>query len=300
LPVENIGVPVVWIDHDAYQQQKHKQCAFNLYAAAMLEHALPILCKAIGDHDNGELVIETGKSIRKAAINKFWSPEKNIFINNKPWLNEEGDIRLCDRSLATAILFDQIPSDKLDTVIRYLADLPAEIGLSYPANAGWRLWALAKAGRIDVVLNELRVRWANMESVKQNNTLQESWNVTPDSNAQWSHIPVAPLYVFYMSIAGIMPVKAGFKEFTLRPQIGDLEKVSLKCHTVQGPVLLDSIGGPGNRKIFVSIPDNSEAILLLDPREKIDLKEVEFDKLPDLKAYQMKGGKEYVINLKYS
>src|ERR1035438_2092059 len=31
LPVENLGIPSVWIDHVAYQQQRHKQCAFNLY-----------------------------------------------------------------------------------------------------------------------------------------------------------------------------------------------------------------------------------------------------------------------------
>ncbi len=29
LPVEHLGIPTVWIDHDAYQQQRHKQCAFQ-------------------------------------------------------------------------------------------------------------------------------------------------------------------------------------------------------------------------------------------------------------------------------
>jgi hypothetical protein len=29
----------MWIDHQAYRQQRHKQCAFNLYAAAVLETA---------------------------------------------------------------------------------------------------------------------------------------------------------------------------------------------------------------------------------------------------------------------
>ena len=37
LPVENLGIPSVWIDHTAYQRQRHKQCVFNLYAAAMLQ-----------------------------------------------------------------------------------------------------------------------------------------------------------------------------------------------------------------------------------------------------------------------
>ena len=35
LPVENLGIPNVWIDHEAYRNQRNRQCAFNLYAAAM-------------------------------------------------------------------------------------------------------------------------------------------------------------------------------------------------------------------------------------------------------------------------
>jgi hypothetical protein len=55
------------------------------------------------------------------------------------------------------------------------------MGFSYPANAGWRLWALAKGGRADVVLQDLRERWATMDSVKLNNTIQEDWLAKPDS-----------------------------------------------------------------------------------------------------------------------
>lgn len=35
LPVENLGIPTGRIHYDAYKLPRHKQCAFNLYAAAM-------------------------------------------------------------------------------------------------------------------------------------------------------------------------------------------------------------------------------------------------------------------------
>ena len=53
LPVENIGIPSVWIDHSAYQVQRHKQCSFNLYAAAAMQHALAPLCKAMANAEPG-------------------------------------------------------------------------------------------------------------------------------------------------------------------------------------------------------------------------------------------------------
>ena len=54
LPVENIGIPSVWIDHSAYQAQRHKQCAFNLYAAAAMQHALAPLCQAMGNPERAD------------------------------------------------------------------------------------------------------------------------------------------------------------------------------------------------------------------------------------------------------
>ena len=40
LPVDGWGVPAVWMDTDAYQQQRHKKCAFNLFTAGVLRRAL--------------------------------------------------------------------------------------------------------------------------------------------------------------------------------------------------------------------------------------------------------------------
>ena len=54
LPVENLGIPCVWLDYEAYFQkggmsaphtQRHKQCAFNLYTAAMLRDAFAPLAR---------------------------------------------------------------------------------------------------------------------------------------------------------------------------------------------------------------------------------------------------------------
>ena len=97
-----------------------------------------------------------------------------MFVNNLPWLAEEKTIRLCDRSLATSILFNQCPQGDTKAPLAALADCPREMGLSYPANAGWRLRALARGGRADVVVKDLRERWATMDSVRLNNTLQET------------------------------------------------------------------------------------------------------------------------------
>ena len=172
----------------------------------MLQHALPTICRAFGDQARAESAISLGRKIQVATVKKFWSTEHDLFVVNLPWLAEEGTPRLCDRSLATAILYDQCPDGRTEPLFVLSRSALPEMGFSYPANAGWRLWALGKGGRADVIMKDFRERWATMESVKLNNTLQENWHA-----GRWSHCPVAPLYVTYMSLAGIKPLEPGLR-----------------------------------------------------------------------------------------
>jgi hypothetical protein len=173
--------------------------------------------------------------------------------------------------LATAVLFDYCPGGKTVAALQALADCPPEMGFSYPANAGWRLWALAKGGRADIITKDLRLRWATMNSVRFNNTLQEDWQAAPDSGAQWSHCAVAPLYIAYMGLAGIRPLAPGFRRVEIRPQPADLERLELTAHTVRGPIRFRSLGYPGSRELTLELPPGCEGEVVLPEKEIVDL-----------------------------
>ncbi len=49
------------------------------------------------------------------------------------------------------------------------------VGFSFPANGGWRHWALSRYGRADAIVRDLRERWASMISLKENGTFSEDW-----------------------------------------------------------------------------------------------------------------------------
>jgi hypothetical protein len=271
LPVENLGIPSVWIDHAAYQRQRHKECAFNLYTAAVMQHALAPICHAFGDAAEAETADQFGQDLLRATVRKFWSRRRALFINNLPWLAEEKAVRMCDRSLATAVLFDQCPGRKSENAVRSLADCPPQMGFSYPANAGWRLWALARAGRADVIVKDLRERWAPMDSVRLNNTLQEDWKAAPDSGAQWSHCAVVPLYIAYHGLLGLKPLAPGFQRYELRPQLADLADLDLTAFTVLGPLNLRAQGPRGNRKVTLRLPPGGHGELVLPRDEQVEL-----------------------------
>ena len=181
-----------------------------------------------------------------------------------------------------------------------LANSPPEMGFSYPANAGWRLWALAKGGRGDAVVNDLRTRWAPMDSVRLNNTLQEFWTVQADSGSQWSHCAVVPLYVLYMNIAGIKPLLPGYRKYEIVPQLADIRSLELTAHTVRGPIRMKWNGVVGERQLLIETPPEAEGEIALDKREEVLLKRVRGTGPLKRARYQLPAGKKVILNLRYT
>ena len=299
LPVENLGTPTVWIDHEAYDQQRHKQCAYNLYAAAMAEHALAPLCRAFGHGDWAQAVSSFGAALRQVCVQRFWDAGHQLFVNNRPWLAEDGHMRLCDRSLSTAVLFGQCPGGQVEACVEALAGVPKEMGLSYPANAIWRLWALARGRRIDVVIDEIRKRWFEMPSVQENNTLSENWQAKFDATDQWSHCPVGPLIVLYQGILGIQALKPGFTEARIEPQLGDLTRLEADVHTVQGAIHFSARGPLGSRTLQLDVPAGCQVELRLDARETVNLPKVAGEGAA-FTDYRLAGGTRTTLALRFT
>jgi len=298
LPVEDIGVPAVWIDHDAYKLQRHKQCAFNLYSVAMLKNAFIPLARK---HQENELVndAETFSSQLLTKLRTaYWDRSRQLYVCNKPWLAEEGEVRLCDRSLATAILFDLLPVEAGSQAMDVLVKKPTELGLSYPPNSNWYLWALGKYGRSEEIIEDFRSRWIKLRSIHKNNTMQEAWRALPDSSSQWSHAAIAPLFILYSELAGIQPTRSAYAEFKIEPRPGNLALLELSNHTPAGPIEFKIEGKLGKRALFLNIPNGIQGELVLDKKEQIKLPELKDSS--SKKHYLLKGGDKINLKLKYT
>jgi alpha-L-rhamnosidase len=260
LPVDGLRPAKVWIDHLAYKQQRHKQCAFNLYTAAMLRHALAPLSALFKDDRTVEY-LSLADSILNAAIRTFWSDEQQAFVVNLPWLEEEAEPRFCDRSLATAILYDQCPNGSTAKAVQLLRDTPPNVGLSYPINQVWRYWALARTGNMQTIIDEFRHTWTALPSVILNNTISEFAKPRPDTIDQWSHAGVVPLILLYTDVVGIKPITPGFERFEIRPQFGDLASLDVECHIPQGRIRFTLQSDERGKVLNITVPHDADLVL---------------------------------------
>jgi alpha-L-rhamnosidase len=299
LKVENIGAPCVWIDHIAFKQQRHKQLSFNLYVSAMTGYSLYELCRLFGDENMAKQVKEFSGTILANCIKKYWDSDNKVFIDNKPWMTEEKEVRYSDRALATALLFHQCPGNDEKKSLDILKSQPSGLGISYPCNAVWRYWALAENGELETLMYDLRNRWGKMPSVWENNTLQEDWNTLHDSGGQWSHCAVAPIVLLYQGLAGAKPLTPGGKKYRVWPQPSDLSLVDIDIQAVDGAIGFKSEGLKGARTLSLEVPEETEVELWLDSREKVSLPVIEkTDK--GITKYRVAGGSEIKLKLKFT
>jgi hypothetical protein len=140
-----------------------------------------------------------------------------------------------------------------------------------------------------------------MESVELNNTLQEDWHAAPDSGSEWSHCPVAPLYITTMSLAGIQPLEPGFARCEIRPQRADLEQLELTVRTVQGPIEFRSRGMIGSRELTLQLPSGCEGELAVSGKENLELENsVGAIARGGLARYRIPAGKTTAVHLRYT
>jgi alpha-L-rhamnosidase len=301
ISVVDLGVPWVWMDHDAFRldRQREKQLAFNLYTSAMCEQALPELCKIFGDEQFMKEVMEFGETLRKNCIEKYWDKNEKIFVDNLPWLEEEKQKRYSDRTLATALLFHQCPENDEKRSLQMLKETPDALGISYPANAIWKLWALAENNEIPTIIDDLKNKWSNMKSVVENNTVSETWDSRHNTQDQWSHCAVAPIIMFYQGIIGAKPLLPGGKRYRLCPNPSDISFIETEIQTINGAIGFKSEGVLGNRKISVEVPEKMEVEIWIDKKESINLPVIGEDGKGKIK-YLIEGGKKMVLTLKYT
>ena len=298
LPVEGWGVPAVWMDNEAcFSRQRHKQCAFNLFVAGVVRRALVPLAELVGEKRDAQAFTASADALLAATVRRFWDASRSLFVSNLPWQKEEGGPRLDDRSLATALLFRQCPAGRTAEAVAALAEPSAELGLSYPANAHWRLQALARHGRIDVVLRELRYRWAAMPSVVLNNTVAEHWEARPDTTDQWSPAAVSPLFLFFMDIAGIRPREPGFTGAIVRPQLGDLPALELTAHTPLGPIGFASRPEGAGHRVRLTLPPEMEGELRLPLDTPTELRRLGVIRSLGLSRHALPSGEPVVFDV---
>ncbi len=300
LPVdqENYGFPIVYVGFSkSYPNQRDRQCPFNLYYASMLSRAMAPMCRAFGDTKLAAEIEGLGARVLNATIARFWSKEHGAFVDNLPWWQEDGGIHFSSITLGVSVENDHCPGGAIERSVELLATKPKNVGIDQATEpVAWWWWALAKGGRADIVVKELREVFGTMPSVLQNNTIPETFKGSnrTDTETAWSWATCAPIYIAVMSLAGIRLLEPAFKRYEIRPQLADLPDLALTVHTPHGPIGFSGKGPLGARMITLTLPPTAVGELVVHPDEQLTLKPLGKGR------FALPAGQTLNIELKYT
>ena len=128
--------------------------------------------------------------------------------------------------------------------------------------AQYLLEAMFKTGRDDYAVGLMSARtqrsWWHMIELGSTLTL-EAWDPEFKPNLDWNHAwGAAPANLISRFVLGVQPIKPGYAELLIAPQLGSLKWARGQVPTPLGPVTVNAASGD-TFKLEVNIPPNAKA-----------------------------------------
>ena len=191
----------------------------------------------------------------KQAFNRvFWDGQQYKSPKNK----DEAD----DRAQALAVVSGLADPDKYDGL--YNIFLTQEF--SSPYMEKYVCEALFQMGQEDYALQRLKKRFKFMVESKEHTTLFEGWGAGRDgfgggsTNHAWSG---GGLTILSQYVCGLYPLEPGWKKFTVKPNLVGLSYAETGNISMAGKVAVALKKIRSGMEIKLTVPDQSEAHLLV-------------------------------------
>ena len=217
-------------------------------------------------------------SVASAAADLLWDEERGIYLDCR---TEKGlSSVVSQQANAAAIAFGVAPSGRWKSIFGYILDnerikltkawrwdeerpfdTSRDVVLAQPFFCHFLHAALARAGRVDDIVSNIRRRWAPMLA-DGGGTFWESWQLT-EMTSRCHAFSATPVYDLSTYVLGLRPTAPGFTRFEASPCFGDLEWARGSMPTPAGPISLAWQRDGDGIELEVAVPEGLSGMLLL-------------------------------------
>jgi hypothetical protein len=201
-----------------------------------------------------------------------------------------------------AVLFDFVNAKQCEQIRQNVLLNPDALKITTPYMRFYELEALCLLGEYQHVLNEIRAYWGGMLSLGAT-SFWEKYNPAqrgvehlemygrPYGKSLCHSWGASPLYLFGKYLLGIKPEKAGYKEFSIRPQLCDLQWIEGVVPTPNGEIKIFM----DNEKIKISATEGAGFLYFSSTKEpKSNFGKIEKTAEKEFKLW-IESGKIYEI-----
>lgn len=267
----------VFIDWSEKLDKRGKVLALNaLFVKALRAGAR--VAEGVGAEAIAKRWETLASSIASAAADLFWDEERAVYIDCRA---AEGlSSVVSQQANAAAIAFGVAPPERWKSIFDYILDnerikltkawrwdeerpfdTRRDVVLSQPFFSHFLHAALARAGRVDDIVSNIRRRWAPMLA-DGNGTFWESWQLT-EMTSRCHAFSATPVFDLSTYVLGLRPTAPGFKRFEACPWFGNLEWAKGSMPTPTGPISLSWQNKNGRITLEITVPAGISGILRL-------------------------------------
>lgn len=167
--------------------------------------------------------------LRKQILPSFWNEKRKALVHR---VVDGRRSRLITRhSNVFAIFFDYLTETQKQEVASAVINNPAIKPFTSPFMQFYELAALCSLGNLSQVLERIRKQW--------NSSLLKAQLPSPDAvvdEKQCYAWGICLYYILGRYFLGVKPVKPGYEEFEIRPELGGLEFIEGKIPLPQGEI----------------------------------------------------------------
>jgi len=196
-------------------------------------------------------------------MHRFKNDFNKLYWNGNAYRSPEYQGKTDDRSQGLAVVSGLADSDKYASILKVLK---VEKHAS-PYMEKYILAALFQMGYSEYALERMKKRFGKMVNHPSITTMWEGWGIGKEgygggtTNHAWSG---GCLTLLSQYVAGIAPTSAGYKTFSVKPQLGPLTIVAATVPTILGTIKI-SIQQEKALTIDLKVPENSSATVYIPP-----------------------------------
>lgn len=195
--------------------------------------AMAEIAAAIGKAADAETFKTQARETYAAFQHTFFDEKTGLYLDG------EGTRHSSLHANALALAFGLVPEARAGKVADWVESRGMACSVYF---AQYLFEALYRCGRDAAAVRLLTAEndrsWMGM--MKQGATItMEAWNSRVKPNLDWNHAwGATPLNAISRFLLGVTPIEPGFRKVAIRPQIGNLKKVSATVPTAIGSIVL--------------------------------------------------------------
>ncbi len=243
--MEGLDGDWVFIDWADFKMSKSGEVSFEQLLFCRSLETMALCAKIVNDAESEKKYSSLAKDLQKKLFSAFWCADKGAFIHNRD--NDKRSEQVTPYTNMFAVLFGYLDNEQTEAVKKNVLLNPNALKITTPYMRFYELEALCALGEQDYVLKEIRDYWGGMLDLGAT-SFWEKYNPKEKGREHlamygrpygkslchaWGASPIYLLGKYYM---GVKPEKEGYKEFSIRPVLGDLEWMEGSVPTPNGDI----------------------------------------------------------------